>query len=125
MDTGLTVQKIQRAMAPALRRKLPKKVAVILIDAKKSATLNAVYRGKRKATNVLSFRYDTTYGEILICPAVVRKEAKKQGNAQAFQMTWMIAHGMLHLAGVHHEKSSAIAKRVMGLEKQILEKLGV
>ena len=78
MDTELAVKKIQHLMTPALRKKLPKKVAVVLIDAKKSATLNAVYRGKRKATNVLSFCYDDTYGEILICASVVRREAKKK-----------------------------------------------
>ena len=122
MDHDLTVTKIQRLMAPALRKKLPKTVAVVLIDAKKSATLNAVYHGKRKATNVLSFRYDNTYGEILICPAIIRKEAKKQGNAQAFQMTWMIVHGMLHLAGVHHEKSEAAERNVERMESAILKR---
>ena len=123
MDHDLTVTKIQRLMAPALRKKLPKTVAVVLIDAKKSATLNAVYHGKRKATNVLSFRYDDTYGEILICPAIIRKEAKEQGNAQAFQMTWMIVHGMLHLAGVHHEKSARTERRAKSIEENILRKL--
>ena len=123
MDTKLIVQKIQRLMAPALRKKLPKTMAVVLIDAKKSATLNAVYRGKRKATNVLSFRYDDTYGEILVCPAIIRKEAKEQGNAQAFQMTWMIVHGMLHLAGVHHEESAHTERRAKSIEENILRKL--
>ena len=120
MDTELAVKKIQHLMTPALRKKLPKKVAVVLIDAKKSATLNAVYRGKRKATNVLSFCYDDTYGEILICASVIRREAKKQGNTQAFQMTWMVLHGMLHLAGVHHEKSPRMAKKVERIEQKIL-----
>ena len=64
--------------------------------------------------------YSPDYGEILICKDVVKKEAKLAGNTQLFQMTWMIAHGILHLAGVHHEKSVATAKRFSRLEKQIL-----
>ncbi|MFY9462876.1 MAG: rRNA maturation RNase YbeY [Candidatus Sungiibacteriota bacterium] len=62
-----------------------------------------------------------TYGEIIICPAIIRVEAKTQKHTFQYQMTWMIAHGMIHLSGLHHEKSSALAKRVTALEERIME----
>lgn len=63
------------------------------------------------------------YGEILVCPEVVRREAREQGNTYKYQMTWMIIHGILHLAELHHERSKKAARRVELLERQILNKL--
>jgi probable rRNA maturation factor len=103
-----------------IQKRLPKEVAVISISAKESRRLNRLYRKKDKPTNVLSFRYDSEYGEILVCPEVIKKEAKSAGNSLKYQMTWMIAHGMLHLGGVHHERGGAQEKKFMRMEVQIL-----
>lgn len=116
-------KKISVLFPTSICRRLPKDIAVIEISLPESEKLNLIYRGKRRPTNVLSFRYDSAYGEILICPDVIRKEAKKQGNSYRFQMTWMIVHGILHLAGVHHERSLQQARRVEKIEEQILGQL--
>lgn len=101
--------------------KLPKEIAVISLSQKKSRELNLAYRKKDRPANVLSFRYDEKYGEILVCPAVIREEAKTQKKSYHCQMTWMVLHGMLHLAGLHHEKSKSMAKRTEKLEQKILD----
>ena len=106
----------------AIAKRLPKEIVVIAVSSEESLRLNRRYLHKRKPTNVLSFLYGREYGEIILCPSVIRKEAKEQGNTQVFQMTWMVLHGMLHLAGLHHEKSHLMAKRVAHLEKKILAK---
>ena len=93
------------------------------VSERESRKFNQKYRGKNKPANVLSFCYSKDYGEILVCPSVIRKEAKKQKNSYAYQMTWMILHGMLHLGGLHHEKSSALAKKAERIEKEILQKI--
>ena len=62
------------------------------------------------------------YGEIIVCPAVIRREAKAQKHSFDYQMTWMILHGMIHLAGVHHERSQLTTERVEILEKNILQR---
>ncbi len=117
------VQNIRQKMPKVITKALPKEIAVISVPTQKSKVLNQVYRGKNTSTNVLSFYYDKSYGEIIVCPSVVREEAKKQGNTYTYQMTWMIVHGMLHLAGMHHEKSEFLAKNVEALEEQVLEKI--
>ena len=106
-----------------IKKRLPKEIAVIAVSEQESLKLNRRYRNKRKPTNVLSFRYDDTYGEILVCQAVIHYEAKKQGNTQVFQMTWMVLHGMLHLAGLHHEKSEAMARKITHIEDAVLQKI--
>ena len=115
--------KIVNNLPLTIQKRLPKEIAVIAVSEQESLKLNRRYRNKRKPTNVLSFRYDDTYGEILVCPPVIRYEAKKQGNTQVFQMTWMVLHGMLHLAGLHHEKSEAMARRITHIEDTVLQKI--
>ncbi|MDP3778627.1 MAG: rRNA maturation RNase YbeY [bacterium] len=115
-----TAAKIRKEIPAALAKKLPRDIAVVMVSEKVSQSLNKEYRKKDHSTNVLSFRYDDSYGELLICFPVVRREAKEQGNTQLFQMTWMIVHGMLHLAGLHHEKSGKTAKMSERIEQRVL-----
>lgn len=116
-------QQICEALPASIEKKLPREVRFVEITVPKSCILNLRFRGKRKPTNVLSFRYDSGYGEILLTPDVIKKEAKKLGNSQVFQMTWMMLHGMLHLAGLHHERSASQAKKVVRIETRILAML--
>lgn len=114
------IQKIKNAFPYFLRRKLPEKIKIISLAMQESARLNRFYLKKNTPANVLSFRYGADYGEILLCPEVIRREAREARNPQEYQMTWMIVHGMIHLAGVHHERSKAVARRFEKLEKDIL-----
>ena len=41
--------------------------------------------------------------KLLICPAVVRKDAKKYDILFTSAMTWMVIHGLLHLLGYSHK----------------------
>lgn len=106
-----------------LQKRLPHKVEIIKVNEREARQLNRRYRKINKPSNVLSFRYGPEYGEILVCPSVIRREAGKGGNTYRCQLTWMILHGMLHLAGLHHEKSKGAAQRIAQLEKKILKKI--
>lgn len=115
-------QDIIKLFPVIIQQRLPKAITVVPVSAEESLALNRRYRKKRKPANVLSFLYDREYGEIIVCPVLIRIEAKAQGNSFQYQMTWMIVHGMLHLAGVHHEKSQAAAKMAARLEEKMLRK---
>ncbi|MBI2122123.1 MAG: rRNA maturation RNase YbeY [Candidatus Sungbacteria bacterium] len=117
------LQRIKKNLPAAVRIKLPRKVAIISIEEKESRELNLAYRDKNKPANVLSFLYSPEYGEIIVCPAVIRKEAKEQRNTYRYQMTWMIVHGIIHLAGIHHEKSEIMRKKFERIERSALGKL--
>lgn len=114
---------IVNSLPAEIKKQLPKEIAVIAVSLKESLKLNRQYRHKRKPANVLSFLYGREYGEIILCPAIIKKDAKEQAHTQVFQMTWMVLHAMLHLAGLHHEKSRTVAERVTRLEEKILAKL--
>ena len=114
--------KVVSLLPKTLKNHLPRDIAVISVGPKESQKLNSIYRGKDKVTNVLSIRYDAEYGEIILCPSVIRIEAKAHGNPIDYQFAWMVVHGMIHLAGIHHEVSEGAQKRVDRLEKQVLTK---
>ena len=77
-------------------------LSLVFIGEKKSQTLNKIYRGKNKPTNVLSFNISKNKGEIFITPSVVRRQIKlfqrKFDNLVAF----LFIHGLMHLKGMEH-----------------------
>ncbi len=69
-------------------------LSVVLVRPARIQELNRQYRGKDKATDVLSFAYGQDSGEVVICPAKAEKE-----------LEWILIHGILHILGFDHEKT--------------------
>ena len=113
-------KRIVKRLPQAIRNGLPAEISVVPVSEKESRALNRQYRKKNAPANVLSFFYSPEYGEIIVCPMLIRAEAKAQNNSFEYQFAWMIAHGMIHLAGLHHERSVVAAKKSEALEKNIL-----
>lgn len=111
----------------------PAEVTVRIVGEDESRELNARFRHKDKATNVLSFpavtvpglpaRAAGTLGDLVICASVVAREAKEQGKAVRAHWAHMLVHGTLHLLGFDHLEE-AEAQRMEGLERQILAGCG-
>ncbi len=101
-------------------------VTIRLVDADEGRALNADYRGKDYATNVLSFPYDTdpvVTGDLVICPEVVAREAAEQNKPLAAHYAHLTVHGMLHLQGWDHENDEE-AQQMEDEEREILAALG-
>lgn len=101
-------------------------VTLRLVDEEEGRALNATYRGKDYATNVLTFPYEAGppfEGDIALCAAVVAAEARAQGKTDDAHWAHLVVHGMLHLQGHDHE-DDAEARRMEALETQILGDLG-
>ena len=79
-------------------------VNLIFVGQKRMKTLNSKYLKKDKSTNVLTFSYDDDglYGDIILCPEIINREAKKYGFSLNFRWAHMIVHSMLHLQGYNH-----------------------
>lgn len=105
-----------------LKNRLPRDIRLVEIQLEESRRLNCAYRAKNKAAQVLSFRYGGAYGEILFCPSAARKEAAKEKCSYASYRVRVLVHGLLHLAGVHHEKSERRAHEAERLEEKIVER---
>jgi probable rRNA maturation factor len=102
-------------------------VTVRFVCKREGQTLNALYRGKDNATNVLAFLYDasaTIQGDIVLCAPVVREEARAQGKTLADHCAHLVVHGMLHLQGYDHDTVRA-ARIMEARETAILAALGI
>lgn len=83
--------------------------------------LNARYRGRSRATNVLSF---SGSGEIVLALGVVCREARKARLRPAGHLAHLVLHGMLHLAG-HDHHAPGDARRMALAETRLLRRLGL
>lgn len=123
-----------------------------IVSAAESQQLNNDYRGKNKATNVLSFpmQMDEDFsalnemvlqdaaiddlqeavpvpsdmlGDLAICAEVVTREAGEQNKSSEAHWAHMLVHGMLHLQGFDHIQKDE-ADEMETLEIQIMDQLG-
>ncbi|HEY3730098.1 MAG TPA: rRNA maturation RNase YbeY [Steroidobacteraceae bacterium] len=105
-------------------------ISVLLVGAARSRALNAHYRGRDRPTNVLSFptagvvRARGLLGDLVICPAVLRTEARSQRKSARAHWAHLVVHGVLHLAGYDHELQRD-ARRMQRREIRVLRDLGI
>jgi probable rRNA maturation factor len=119
------------AAAALGRRAGASELSVLLAGRARSRALNARYRGRDRATNVLSFPAMPSavaqaglLGELVICPAVLRDEARAQHKSARAHWAHMVVHGVLHLAGYDHELPEQ-ARRMERREIRTLRRLGI
>ena len=104
-------------------------VSVRVVSEDEIQALNRDFRGKDKATNVLSFptgpidglpdAEPVPLGDIVVCAAVVAEEAEAQGKQPADHWAHMLVHGTLHLMGFDHQEDAQAAE-MEGMETKIL-----
>lgn len=102
-----------------------KQLILAFVDEKEIAALNKNYRNKNKPTDVLSFDpiEPEDLGELILCPQVLRKQAKDHEMKYEFELGYMVIHGVLHLLGYDHEKTAQEAKRMFRLQDMIFDAL--
>lgn len=106
-------------------------ISVLLTDDAEQRELNAQWRGKDSATNVLSFPQIEPFGpvtgllgDITLARETLEREAADLGKSLDDHFTHLMVHGFLHILGYDHlEEDEAL--QMEGLETQILAGLGI
>jgi len=104
-------------------------VSIYLTDDETIRLLNKNFRGKDKATDVLSFIYDEQVGgykllgEIVISIDTAKRQAKELGHSLEEEIKRLLVHGFVHLLGYDHELGKEEEKHFMELEKRLIESL--
>lgn len=110
-------------------------VSLLLVDDTEMSRLNSQYRGKTGPTNVLSFPFADgadeslaglpiqELGDIIISLDTALREAIEFGQTPHFRLSWLIAHGLLHLLGYDHERSEEDAVEMYDMEQELLRRL--
>ena len=95
--------------------------------------LNHDWRGRDKATNVLSFasndgisidQWSPLLGDIVLARETVAREAVEQDKNFHHHLTHLIVHGTLHLLGFDHQEENQ-AVTMEQLERDILARLNI
>ena len=105
-----------------------KELSILFTDDIKIARLNNRYLGRKGPTNVLAFPMEEgptpnfespMLGDVVISVSTALRESKEQGEALEHTIDRLLIHGLLHLLGYDHEKSTAEAKRMEKEEKRL------
>ena len=116
----------------------PVELSVRLAGDEEVRALNAKWRGKDKATNVLSFPLadsddlqfanipgqELLLGDIILARGVCEAEATEKGVSVQDHATHLLVHGTLHLLGYDHHDDSAAADMELR-EVRALARLGI
>ncbi len=119
------------------RRAAGRELGVRVVGPAESRRLNSRFRGKNQPTNVLSFPaagipagppqarppQARPLGDLVICPQVLRAEAREQRKTLRAHWAHLVVHGALHLIGYDHEHDAA-ASRMERREITVLRRLG-
>lgn len=122
------------AVQQAAPKPAPGQMTVRIVELDEITQLNEQYRQKAGPTNVLSFPFElpqgipldaveSELGDVVVCAAVVRREAAEQGKSVMAHWAHMIVHGTLHLLGYDHIQDTD-AQRMETLEIAVLAELG-
>jgi probable rRNA maturation factor len=102
-------------------------LAVSIVGLAEARRLNARWRGRDYATNVLSFPAPVAdhgiLGDVVICADVVRREAREQGKRLDAHWAHLVVHGALHLIGYDHVRDDD-ARRMEARERRVLRAFG-
>jgi probable rRNA maturation factor len=109
-------------------------LAIVLTDDSAIRLLNQQWRGRDKATNVLSFPAQKAsegacgqpplIGDIVLAYETIAREADNEGRPFAHHLAHLAVHGFLHLNGWDHQRDED-ADAMERLERKILQRLGI
>lgn len=124
----------EEVLAARLRELLDGKrgeLNLVLIDDAEMRKVNREYRGKDKATDVISFAYfdgeavvgeRLVVGDVLISVDTARRQAKEHGVSLKRELQVLFVHGFLHCLGFDHNDDREEAE-MEGWAGRILEEV--
>jgi probable rRNA maturation factor len=125
-STRTLAQFLTRAQAAV---QLRGQVTVLVTGDATMRDLNRHFRGKNKATDVLSFPSahvlrgtENIAGDVAISVETAIRQSVEQGHSLAIEMKVLMLHGLLHLAGYDHETDAGEMRR---RERSLRARLGL
>lgn len=106
-------------------------VSLYLTNDEEIRGLNQQYRNKDKPTDVLSWSYweedpeSPVLGELAVSVDRIHEQAQTNGWDDAVEFTRLLAHGCAHLVGYDHEISGAEEQRMLTVEIEMLDAVGL
>ncbi len=93
-------------------------------------TLNRLYRGQDRPTDVLAFPLwegpgprTAMIGDVVISMPKAESQAEDFGHSVDEEVVKLLTHGILHLVGYDHERGEREAQRMKRKERAIMKQL--
>ena len=93
-------------------------MSVLLTTDRNIRRINRQFRGKDKATDVLSFpaeprvqKQENVAGDLAVSVQTALRQAREQRHALTVELKVLMLHGLLHLAGYDHERDNGLMAR--------------
>ncbi len=132
---GISEQALNRFVLRARRAaRVRGQVHVLVVSNRRMKNLNWQFRGKNKATDVLSFPAIAEVsrdfaGDIVISADIAAANARQLNHPLTQELKVLILHGVLHLAGHDHEtdngqmaRKETRLRKVLGLKDGLIER---
>jgi probable rRNA maturation factor len=103
-----------------------KELTVVFLTPSQMKKINFQYRKKNRPTDILSFEAadPASLGELLLCPSVLKRQAKEHEHPVEAETFYMLIHGILHLLGYDHEQSAGEERLMFRIQDQCFRTLG-
>ncbi|MFZ2843280.1 rRNA maturation RNase YbeY [Psychrobacter sp.] len=135
LKSGLTLPYFEDIDVEQWQEKI-KALDIYITDEDEARELNLEAREKDYATNILSYPSDLPaaiiglmptlpLGELVICHAVILREAAEQNKEAVQHISHLLIHGILHLLGFDHELGQAEQDEMESFEIEILAELNI
>ncbi len=106
-------------------------LSLLLVSDRAMQELNQRYRHKDKPTNVLSFPMQdgrdipdgSLLGDIVISADTAAREAREMKVPLHQRLNWLLVHGLVHLLGYDHERSTREAALMEAWEHELQQNL--
>jgi len=106
-----------------------KELSILFTDDKQIAELNNRYLQRNGPTNVLAFPMaggpmpqveSVMLGDVAISIETALRESKELGETLECTIDRLLIHGVLHLLGYDHEKSTEQAEKMASAEERLM-----
>ena len=106
-------------------------LSILLVSDAEMRKLNRAWRGKDRPTDVLSFGQhegeggapEGLLGDVVVSVDTARRQAAERGASLSREAERLLVHGVLHLLGYDHERSTAQARRMQRRERALARRL--
>ncbi len=122
-ESAIALDRWQRLAVAALQTEgvTAGELNLLFIDEQAMAELNGQHMGGAGPTDVLAFPIDGSdvlddgagppalLGDVVVCPAVARRNALRHGHGFDDEMALLVVHGVLHVLGHDHAEPEETA----------------
>lgn len=106
------VEKVSESFLKKYKKK-ELELSVVFVGDRRIKTLNKIYRGYDKTTDILSFEGEGEFfGELILNYNQIKKQAKRFGNTPKKELVFILVHGLFHLLGYSDETPKEEAEMI-------------